>query len=144
MATTAAALVAPRCEFEVVLEDFKRKAQLSPKELEEFKFADLAGLQSTIKSIQLKQEAKRRMRYMRRLEPFLQTMTQYGQVVEIFVNTSETLAFVWVSWPCTLESRMQTLRIPGSNEMAANGRCPPEVLEEYLQPAWVLYFHCSC
>lgn len=115
MATAAAASAAPRCEFEVILEDFKTKAQLSPRELEEFKFADLAGLQHTIKTIQLEQEAKRRMRHMRRLEPFLQTMAQYGQVVDVFVNTSETLAFIWVSrsWTVFLLSLADTKRSQG-------------------------------
>lgn len=83
-----------RCDFEVILDDFK--AQLTVKELDEFKFASLQGLRTTIKLIQKEQEAKRRMQHMRRLEPFLRTMEQYGTVVEVFVNTSETLAFIWV------------------------------------------------
>lgn len=86
-----------RCEFEIALEDFKENAQLGPDEVKEFRFADLNSLRSTIKRIQAEQEAKRRMRNMKRLEPFLQTMEQYGHTVDVFVNTSEILAFVWVS-----------------------------------------------
>lgn len=86
-----------RCEFEIALEDFKQNAQLGPDEIKEFRFADLKSLRSTIKQIQAEQEAKRRMRHMRRLEPLLQTMEQYGRTVDVFVNTSEILAFVWVS-----------------------------------------------
>lgn len=86
-----------QCEFELALEDFKKDAQLCPDELKDFRFADLNSLRSAIKRIQAEQEAKRRMRNMKRLEPFLQTMEQYGQTVDVFVNTSEILAFVWVS-----------------------------------------------
>lgn len=85
------------CEFEIALEDFKKNAQLGRDEAEEFRFADLNSLRSTIKRIQTEQEAKRRMRNMKRLEPFLQIMEQYGHAVDVFVNTSEILAFVWVS-----------------------------------------------
>ncbi|KAK7734079.1 hypothetical protein SLS63_004364 [Diaporthe eres] len=85
-----------KCEFEIALEDFKKNAQLGPDEIKEFRFADLNSLRSTIKRIQAEQEAKRRMRNMKRLEPFLQTMEQYGHIVDVFVNTSEVLAFVWV------------------------------------------------
>lgn len=87
-----------KCEFEIALEDFKKNAQLGPDEIKEFRIADLNSLRSTIKRIQAEQEAKRRMRNMKRLEPFLQTMEQYGHTVDVFVNTSEVLAFVWVSW----------------------------------------------
>lgn len=87
-----------QCEFEAALEDFKKNAQLGSDEVKEFRFADLNSLRSTIKRIQAEQEAKRRMRNMKRLEPFLQTMEQYGQTVDVFVNTSEILAFVWVSF----------------------------------------------
>ncbi|KAL1846019.1 hypothetical protein Daus18300_014380 [Diaporthe australafricana] len=86
-----------RCEFEIALEDFKKNAQLGPDEVKEFRFADLNSLRSTIKRIQTEQESKRRMRNMKRLEPFLQTMEQYGHTVDVFVNTSEVLAFVWVA-----------------------------------------------
>lgn len=90
-----------QCEFEIALEEFKKNAQLGPDEVKEFRFADLNSLRLTIKRIQTEQEAKRRMRNMKRLEPFLQTMEQYGHTVDVFVNTSEVLAFVWVSARCT-------------------------------------------
>ncbi|KAK6062398.1 zinc finger protein [Seiridium cupressi] len=86
---------ATSCGFEAVLEDFKNNAQLTPKQSEDFKFDSLDGLRSTIHTIQNEQADKKRIRHMKRLEPFLRTMEQYGKVVDIFVNTSEVLAFVW-------------------------------------------------
>lgn len=97
MANTTAGNPVPLCEFETSLEEFKKNAQFSADELQEFTFADINGLRSTIKRFQTEQEVKRRMRNMKRLELFLQTMEQYGQTVDVFVNTSEILAFVWVS-----------------------------------------------
>jgi len=36
------------------------------------------------------------MAYMKRLDPFLQTMEQYGKVINVFVNISSVVAFIWV------------------------------------------------
>ncbi|KAI1410433.1 hypothetical protein F5Y13DRAFT_167760 [Hypoxylon sp. FL1857] len=55
----------------------------------------LEELQACIRTIQQEQEQKRRMMYMKRLDPFLQTMEQYGKVLDVFVNTSEIVAFIW-------------------------------------------------
>lgn len=92
----ASAVQAARCEFEVILEDFVNKAQLTSKQVQDFEATNFNRLRSTIKGIQDEQESKKAMCYMRRLEPFLQTMEQYAKVVDVFVNTSQTLAFVWV------------------------------------------------
>lgn len=99
----SSAAVHTRCEFEIALEDFKKNARLGPKELEDFRFADLNSLRSTIESIQAKQEKERRMQNMKRLEPFLKTMEEYAHSVDVFVNTSEILAFVWVGLHCARE-----------------------------------------
>ncbi|KAI1458190.1 hypothetical protein F4805DRAFT_150609 [Annulohypoxylon moriforme] len=84
-----------RCEFLAVLDDFKKTAGLTPNEETEFQMTNLEGLQNCIRTIQHNQEKKRRMMYMKRLDPFLQTMEQYGKVLDIFVNTSEIVAFIW-------------------------------------------------
>jgi hypothetical protein len=83
--------------FESVLEDFKKSAHLTSKQVEDFQFESLDGLRLAIQKIQREQEAKRRTRHMKRLEPFLRTMEQFGKVVEVFVNTTDVLAYVWVS-----------------------------------------------
>ena len=84
------------CSFHLALEDFKKRSRLGPEELQAFETTRLHELRSAIATIQREQESKRRLRYMRRLEPFLQTMEQYGKVVEVFVNTSDIVAFLWV------------------------------------------------
>ena len=91
-----------RCEFVTALEEFKRTAGLSAEEEAEFKIASLESLLIAIRKIQEDQERRRAMMYIARLEPFLKSMEQYGKVIEVFVNTSEIVAFIWVSgrrWP---------------------------------------------
>ncbi|KAK0732942.1 hypothetical protein B0T26DRAFT_682391 [Lasiosphaeria miniovina] len=83
------------CAFHLALEDFKKNSNLSAEELQSFEGTRLHQLRSAIGRIQKDQESKRRLRYMKRLEPFLQTMEQYGKVVEVFVNASDIVAYLW-------------------------------------------------
>lgn len=72
------------------------KSQLSPGEQEEFGFTSLRDVQKTIVNIQSTQGSERKMRNLTRIKAFLEAMEQYGKIVEVFLNTSEFLAFVWV------------------------------------------------
>ncbi|KAI0010504.1 hypothetical protein F4779DRAFT_577169 [Xylariaceae sp. FL0662B] len=85
----------PQCEFRKALDHFKRTAGLTRAEEDEFRMTSLGELKNCIQTIQRDQEQKRRMMYMKRLDPFLQTMEQYGKVIEVFVNTSDIVAFIW-------------------------------------------------
>lgn len=80
--------------FERTLEAFKTK--LSKAELENFRFTSLKDLHSTLENIQHEQITSRRMQNLRRIGGFLEGMEQYGKVIEVFVQTSQILAFVWV------------------------------------------------
>lgn len=80
--------------FERVLDDFKK--DLSPEDAEDFKFTSLTDLQRVIVSIQNKQASGYRMKNLRRMEAFLEAMKQFDEVVKIFANSSEYIAFVWV------------------------------------------------
>jgi len=77
-----------------VLDDFKKS--LSRDDLENFRFTNLEDLKNTIEDLQNEQIRSRRMRNLTRLQVFLEGMEQYGKVIEVFVQTSEILAFVWV------------------------------------------------
>ena len=72
------------------------KGHLSLAEQEEFGFTTLEDVQRTIAQIQDTQGSERRMRNLTRIKAFLEGMEQYGKVVEVFLNTSDILAFVWV------------------------------------------------
>ncbi|CAG9975887.1 unnamed protein product [Clonostachys byssicola] len=82
-------------EFLQIVESFKANAELTPKERDNFQFSSLNDVLSTLRSIQEKQSKTKRLVFMRRIDPFLKTMVEYGKVIEVFVNTSEILAFVW-------------------------------------------------
>ncbi|KAI1076452.1 hypothetical protein F5B20DRAFT_556101 [Whalleya microplaca] len=83
------------CDFLTTLDHFKRTAGLTVMEEKEFQMTSLEELRDCIKKIQQDQERKRRLMYMKRLDPFLRTMEQYGKVIEVFVNTSDVVAFIW-------------------------------------------------
>ncbi|KAF2141617.1 uncharacterized protein K452DRAFT_271241 [Aplosporella prunicola CBS 121167] len=82
-------------EFQKVLKAFKLKANLSANEEMEFSFTTLQDLYNAIYKMQSHHESTRKMVYMKRLAPFLETMEQYGKVIEIFTNAADVVAFIW-------------------------------------------------
>jgi hypothetical protein len=84
-------------EFQKILNDFRLQVDLTPSDLKDFQLTSLESLRVAMDKIQKRQASTRTMQYMKRVDPFLQSMEQYGKVVEVFVNTSDILAFVWVS-----------------------------------------------
>jgi len=81
-------------EFSRVLADFA--SSLTEEQQNDFRFSTLQGLQAVINSIQKKQCSERRMQNLTRLRSFLEAMDQYGKVIEVFLNTSAFIAFIWV------------------------------------------------
>ncbi|KAJ3536177.1 hypothetical protein NM208_g5825 [Fusarium decemcellulare] len=82
-------------EFQQAVQRFKSQAALTGDELRDFQFSSLNDVQITLRTVQERQEKTRRLVFMKRIDPFLKTMTEYGKVIEIFVNSSDMLAFVW-------------------------------------------------
>jgi hypothetical protein len=93
---TMAASSSIKQELELALESFQLKAALRPEQQAEFKGTDADHVRLLIARIQSEREKTRSSIAMRRLEPFLKAMEQYGKVVEVFTNTSMFVAFVWV------------------------------------------------
>jgi hypothetical protein len=80
--------------FQQVLAIFKTKVD---RELvSEFEMTTLSDLKLTLASIQRKHASDRRVRDMGRLSRFLDAMNQFGKVIEVFLNATDVLAFVWV------------------------------------------------
>jgi hypothetical protein len=84
----------PSSRFEQVLSQFT--ATLNAQQREDFKFTTLEDLRKETAAIQLKQSGSRRLMNLRRIEPFLEGMQQYATIIEVFLNTSKFVAFVWV------------------------------------------------
>ena len=81
--------------FSKTLENFK--AILNKDDQDDFQFTTLDDLQDAIARIQNNQASEKKMRNLTRLKLFLEAMDQYGKVIEIYLNTSAFIAFVWVS-----------------------------------------------
>ncbi|KAI1128502.1 hypothetical protein F5Y10DRAFT_292051 [Nemania abortiva] len=70
-------------------------SRLKPSEKSLFKVTTLDELKVTILTIQADQRARKKMMHLNRILPFLETMDQLGKVIEVFLNTTNFLAFVW-------------------------------------------------
>lgn len=68
---------------------------LSPAEKEEFRFSTLEDVHAEISKIQKAQEPDRRLRNLPRIKAFLEGMEQFGKIIEVFLNVSDIVAFVW-------------------------------------------------
>lgn len=81
--------------FESVLESFKKG--LKKRDIDNFKFATFQDLEKCIGELQTEQHSQRRVQNLNRLKPFLEVIKQYGEVVDLFCNVNEMVAFIWVS-----------------------------------------------
>ncbi|KAK4220845.1 hypothetical protein QBC38DRAFT_493303 [Podospora fimiseda] len=82
------------CGFHLALADFKRNLK-DDDLVRSFQGTQLHHLTAEIAKIQQEQHSKRSLRYMKRLDPFLKKMEQYGKVIEIFANSQDIVAFIW-------------------------------------------------
>lgn len=80
--------------FETALRQFQ--SELKKKDRDKFKDVTMRNLLDEIENIQKKHHSQRRGKNLARLKPFIEAMNQFGKVVEVFANTSEMVAFVWV------------------------------------------------
>jgi hypothetical protein len=79
--------------FEEGLVNFKKR--LSKKELEDFEGTKLEDLKITINRIQEGQENVKQNMDMTRVGSFLEAMEQFGKILDVFLNASPFVAFVW-------------------------------------------------
>jgi hypothetical protein len=81
--------------FEKTLAEFK--SGLKKRDQETFRLTTLTDLEKSIADLQAEQHRKRRLQNLNRLNPFLEGLKQYGEVVDVFCNSSQFLPFIWVS-----------------------------------------------
>lgn len=85
----------PRLDrFSVYLRSFKEDLTFEQKN--DFEFSTLEELKAAILTIQNEQCTDRKMRNLARLKGFLEAMEQFGKVIEVFVNASKFVCFIWV------------------------------------------------
>ncbi|KAI0530450.1 WD40 repeat-like protein [Xylaria digitata] len=79
--------------FQQALKRFKNT--LHPSLANEFSICTLQDVRDICRDIQTTHGQEGKLRYMRRLEGFIEAMEQFGKVIELFVNVSEVVCFVW-------------------------------------------------
>lgn len=79
--------------FQSALDNFKKR--LSPKELADFEITSLKDVREVVARIQKEQESVKQMMNMPRIQSFLEAMKQFGNIVEVYLNASQFVAFVW-------------------------------------------------
>jgi hypothetical protein len=104
--------------FQMTLASFKTR--LTPQEQDDFRFATLEDVRKVIDSIQNEQESLKTMMNMSRIQSFLEAMEQFGKVIEVFLNVSDFVAFVWGPMKFLLQVRQ---RLRGFAVRLARARC---------------------
>lgn len=74
----------------------KFKDGLDHAEKESFKLVKLEDLLKEVNDLQARLIRQRRAKNLARLRPFLEAIEQLGKVMEVFGNSNEFVAFVWV------------------------------------------------
>ncbi|KAK3502962.1 hypothetical protein B0T13DRAFT_487332 [Neurospora crassa] len=83
-------------------ESFKRalarfENDVGPRRAQEFSNCSLHDVHLLMKQIQAEQEKKGGLRYLKRIESFLEAMKELGKVIEVFTNTTVFLCYVWAA-----------------------------------------------
>ena len=72
------------------------KSTVAPEDVRIFSNTSLKDLWHEARKIEAEQAARKDLRFMRRIEPFLRTLEKYASVIEVFCQGYSTMAFVWV------------------------------------------------
>ncbi|KAM0431361.1 hypothetical protein ACHAPT_005337 [Fusarium lateritium] len=98
--------------FTRALEGFKKT--LTDDQKKDFSFNSLQDVQASIRSIQDRYGPEKKLRNMQRLSKFLAGMKQVEELVTIFLNVHEVVAFVWGPIKFALmiaRNRLETLEV---------------------------------
>ena len=78
---------------ERAIDEFRRRVNAT--ELIEFRETTYRSLCEKLLKVQERQEARLETMNLARIKHCLEAMHQFGQVIEIFLNVSDAIAFVW-------------------------------------------------
>jgi hypothetical protein len=93
--------------FQDCLADFKKR--LTKKELQEFQFSSLNDVKAAILKIQDDQSSRKSMMNLPRVKAFIEAFEQYGNIIEVFLNTSSILCFIWGPMKFCLQVGVSTI-----------------------------------
>lgn len=78
-----------------VIKRFKQSLR-TKRDQDTFKVTTLGELKASIAEVQCRQHAARQLQNLNRLTPFLKAAEQYGEIVSLFSNNNDIMAFIWV------------------------------------------------
>lgn len=81
--------------FQKALDNFKK--DLTAQQCRDFGITTLQDVKNEVNKIQIQYGSAKKLRGMSRVSKFLEAMQQLEQVVSVFLNVSEFVAFIWVS-----------------------------------------------
>jgi hypothetical protein len=96
---------ATKKRFDEALDRFQRK--LKPEEARHFQDMDAAKLEKAMSTIQKNQAAKYQAMHMPRVSRFVEAFKQFGELVEVFLNSSNYVAAVWGPMKLILQVRFR-------------------------------------
>ena len=100
------------------------RRKLTPKEIQDFKLTTLDELRGVIQDIQKRGVQNGHLQCLTRMKPFISAMQDYGKIVEVFLNTSDILCFVWVRGnPHLIHERLLT-NLQGTYKISFTGKNP--------------------
>ncbi|KAI1451390.1 putative zinc finger protein [Annulohypoxylon moriforme] len=91
-----------QCPFERTLEEFRK--DLEGRDVKNFEKTTLEVLESSIITLQTRQHEQRQLRNFNRLQPFLEAIKQYGEVVKEFCSNNDIITFFWGPLKLLLET----------------------------------------
>ena len=91
--------------FEKILASFQKR--LSSQDLELFRVTTFNDLKVAVNTIQKEQAARKGLRNLNKIKPFLDGLSQYSGVLEVFLQAKpDILAFIWVGRQSIQQSKV--------------------------------------
>jgi len=84
----------PENIFNKALEKFRDS--LTEEQKQQFRATSLEDVETEIQNIQHRFGSEKKLRNLKKISKFLEAMKQIEQVVTVFLNVHEIVAFVWV------------------------------------------------
>lgn len=83
--------------FDEALARFKKG--LTPKEMADFAVTSIDDVHAEADRIQQEQAKRGSLRNMRRIQPYINGLSQFSKVIEVFIQAKpEIMSFIWVSY----------------------------------------------
>ncbi|KAL9075640.1 MAG: hypothetical protein Q9157_003927 [Trypethelium eluteriae] len=79
--------------FESALADFEK--DLKPEEKQSFQYTKIEDVKLAILEMQKDQERTNTMRNLNRIQPFLMAMEEFSRIIEVFLNASPFVCYIW-------------------------------------------------